>query len=148
MHSSCCSAASLFRLSDFIPDSRVIFLNPGNSIQGRRTCCSFFLSFFETCLHFVTLYYEWPRQDFSLQYQHNVNQISDESKHKKPTLCYGHYVKDKLHHRHHIIDINLLYYGHYDCMTLIIVILFGEINATCIPILFKFITPKFLVLWT
>ena len=63
----------------------------------------------------------------------------------KPTLCYGHYVKTS-HYKHHIIDINLLYYGHYDCMTLIIVILFGEINATCIPILFKFITPKFLVL--
>ena len=44
-YSNCCSAASLFRLSDLIPNSRVIFLNPGNSIQGRRTCCSFFLSF-------------------------------------------------------------------------------------------------------
>ena len=32
-----------------------------------------------------------------------------------------------LHYGHHIIDI--LYYGHYDCMTLIMVILFGEIKC-------------------
>ena len=37
---------------------------------------------FETCLHFVTLYYERPRQNFYLQYQHNINHISDESKEK------------------------------------------------------------------
>ena len=58
----------------------------------------------------------------------------------KPTLCYGHYITDITlwisHYRH---------YGHYDCMTLIMVILLGEINATCIPILFKFITSKFSV---
>ena len=37
---------------------------------------------FETCLHFVTLYYERPRQNVYLQYQHNINHISDESKEK------------------------------------------------------------------
>ena len=41
-----CSPASLFRLSDIITDSRVIFLNPGNSTQGRRTHCCFLLFFF------------------------------------------------------------------------------------------------------
>ena len=39
------------------------------------------------------------------------------------------------------LDIN----GYYDCMTLIMVIILREINATCIPILFKFITSKFSV---
>ena len=61
----------------------------------------------------------------------------------KSTLCYDNYITDitlrTSHYRH---------YGHYDCMTLIMVILFGEINATCIPILFKFITSKFSVLLT
>ena len=38
--------------------------------------------------------------------------------------------------------------GHYDCMTLIMVIILREINATCTPILFKFITSKFSVLLT
>ena len=42
------------------------------------------------------------------------------------------------------LDIN----GYYDCMTLIIVIILREINATCIPILFKFITSKFSVFLT
>ena len=50
-----------------------------------------------------------------------------------------------LHYGHHTMT---LYYGHYDCMTLIMVILLGEINATCIPILFKFITSKFSVFLT
>ena len=56
-----------------------------------------------------------------------------------------------LRYRHYIMDITsqTLYYGHYDCMTFIImVILLGEINATCIPILFKFITSKFSMLLT
>ena len=26
--------------------------------------------------------HEWPRQNFSLQYQYNINQISDENKEK------------------------------------------------------------------
>ena len=42
------------------------------------------------------------------------------------------------------LDIN----GYYDCMTLIMVIILREINATCIPILFKFITSKFSVFLT
>ena len=42
------------------------------------------------------------------------------------------------------LDIN----GCYDCMTLIMVIILREINATCIPILFKFITSKFSVFLT
>ena len=50
-----------------------------------------------------------------------------------------------LHYRHHIIDI--LYYGHYDCMTLIMVILFGEINATCIPICSNLSHPSFQCFW-
>ena len=50
-----------------------------------------------------------------------------------------------LHYGHHTMT---LYYGHCDCMTLIMVILLGEINVTCIPILFKFITSKFLMLLT
>ena len=55
-----------------------------------------------------------------------------------------------LHYSHYIMDITsqTLYYGHYDCMTFIMVILLGEINATCIPILFKFMTSKFLVFLT
>ena len=56
------------------------------------------------------------------------------------TLCYRHYITD--------ITLQTLYYGHYDCITLIMVILLGEINATCIPILFKFITSKFSVFLT
>ena len=58
----------------------------------------------------------------------------------KPTLCYGHYITD--------ITSQILYYGHYDCMTFIMVIPLGEINVTCKPILFKFITSKFEVLLT
>ena len=42
------------------------------------------------------------------------------------------------------LDIN----GCYECMTLIMVIILREINATCIPILFKFITSKFSVFLT
>ena len=42
------------------------------------------------------------------------------------------------------LDIN----GYYDYMTLIMVIILREINATCIPILFKFITSKFSVFLT
>ena len=42
------------------------------------------------------------------------------------------------------LDIN----GYYDCMTLIMVIILREINATCIPILFKLITSKFSVFLT
>ena len=42
------------------------------------------------------------------------------------------------------LDIN----GYYDCMTLIMVIILREINATCIPILFKFIISKFSVFLT
>ena len=60
------------------------------------------------------------------------------------TLCYGHYMTDITLWTSHLT----LYYGHYDCMTFIMVILLGEINATCIPILFKFITSKFAVLLT
>ena len=56
--------------------------------------------------------------------------------HKKNVLC----VTD--------MTLQTLHYGHYDCMTFIMVILLGEINATCIPILFKFITSKFSVLLT
>ena len=58
----------------------------------------------------------------------------------KTTLCYGHYITDSTSWTSH--------YRHYDCMTLIMVILLGEINATCIPILFKFITSKFSVFLT
>ena len=50
------------------------------------------------------------------------------------TLHYGHHIL------HYIMDIMT--------MTFIMVILLGEINATCIPILFKFITSKFSVLLT
>ena len=42
------------------------------------------------------------------------------------------------------LDIN----GYYDCMTLIMVIILREINATCISILLKFITSKFSVFLT
>ena len=47
------------------------------------------------------------------------------------TLHYGHHIL------HYIMDIMT--------MTLIMVILLGEINAACIPIWFKFITTKFAV---
>ena len=32
--------------------------------------------------HLTLNSHEWPRQNFSLQYQHNINQISDENKEK------------------------------------------------------------------
>ena len=37
-----------------------------------------------------------------------------------------------LHYSHYIMDITsqTLYYGHYDCMTFIMIILLGEINVT------------------
>ena len=59
------------------------------------------------------------------------------------TLCYGHYVTD-ITSRHDIMDYIM------DIMTewLLILILLGEINSTCKPILFKFITSKFTVLLT
>ena len=72
----CCSAA-FFRLSDFIPDSRVIFSNPGNSIQGRRTCCSFFLSFLK--LAFILSIFINPLIAMSDQDRispYNINTIS------------------------------------------------------------------------
>ena len=55
-----------------------------------------------------------------------------------------------LHYSHYIMDITsqTLYYGHYDCMTFIMITLLGEINVTCKPILFTFITFKFVVLLT
>ena len=31
---------------------------------------------------FFNTFFEWPRQNFSLQYQYNINQISDENKEK------------------------------------------------------------------
>ena len=44
----------------------------------------------------------------------------------KPTLCYGHYITDitlwTSHYRH---------YGHYDCMTLIMVIILLHANQFC-----------------
>ena len=60
------------------------------------------------------------------------------------TLCYGQYITDITLWTSHLT----LFYGPYDCMTFIMVILLGEINATCIPILFKFFTSKFAVLLT
>ena len=51
------------------------------------------------------------------------------------TLCYGHYITDitlwTSHHRHYIMVYGL-----------------GEINVTCKPIFFKFITSKFAVFLT
>ena len=58
----------------------------------------------------------------------------------KPPLCCRHYVMD--------ITLWSLPYRHYGCMTFIIVILLGGINAICKPVLFKFITSKFMVLLT
>ena len=57
-----------------------------------------------------------------------------------PTLCCRHYVMD--------ITLWMLPYRHYGCMTFIIVILLGGINAICKPVLFKFITSKFTMLLT
>ena len=55
-----------------------------------------------------------------------------------------------LHYKHYIMGIKLLelYYGYYDWMAFVIVILVEEINATCQPIFFKFIRSKITMLLT
>ena len=65
----------------------------------------------------------------------------------KLTLYYRHYITGITRYIMDIISWTL-YCKHYDCMTLIVVILLGEINVTCKPVLLKFITSKFAVLFT
>ena len=66
----------------------------------------------------------------------------------KPTLCFGHYVTDITLWTPHYEYIYYIMGIMTACMTFIMVILLGGINATCIPILFKFLTSKFAVLLT
>ena len=81
----------------------------------------------------------------------NLSAVNDQNPGKTPEK-----IKPTLHCRHYIMDITFstevmlekLHHGHYDWMKFIIVILLEETNATCKPILSKFITSKFTVLLT